>query len=116
MLVFLLKHFAPILEQLEIHSSGDSHVFLTTRTGLALVTSFLFAILLGPLAIRWLQGRFRERIASDSETLNQIHAAKNATPTMGGMFILGAVLLAVLLWGDLTKPYVQLGLAVAIGF
>ena len=116
MLTWLLDRFAPLLEQLELHSAGDSRVFLTARVALASVTSFLMALILGPLAIRWLKARFPERIDSASEKLNQLHAAKQATPTMGGLFILGAVLTAVLLWADLTSRYVQIALLVAVGF
>ena len=116
MLIWLLNRFTPLLEQMELHSSGDSRVFLTARIALASVTSFLMAILLGPLAIRWLNARFRERIDSASDRLNQLQAGKNATPTMGGIFVIGAVLVSVLLWGDLTSRYVQLGLAAALGF
>lgn len=35
---------------------------------------------------------------------------------MGGIFVIGAVVLGVLLWGDLNNPYVQYGLAITIGF
>ena len=116
MLVFLLHRFSGLLEQVESHSSGDSRVFLTARIALASVTSFLMAILLGPMAIRWLQSRFRERVDSASDRLNEIQANKNSTPTMGGLFVVGAVVFAVLLWGDLTSRYVQLGLLAAVGF
>lgn len=116
MLIWLLHRFAPLLERFEAHASGDSRVFLTARTALASLTSFLVAVLLGPVAIRWLKKHFRERVASDSARLNEIQSRKNATPTMGGLFILGAVVLSTMLWGDLTSRYVQLGLAVALGF
>ncbi len=116
MLFWLLNRFAPLLEQMELHSSGDSRVFVTARAALASVTSFLMALLLGPLAILWLKKRFRERIDSDSERLNELHADKAATPTMGGLFVIGSVVLAVLLWGDLSNRYVQLGLLVVVGF
>src|SRR5262249_47821373 len=115
MLIWLLHHFGPVLERLEPLAAGESRVFLTTRTALASVTAFLMAILLGPYAIRWLNARFRERIASDSDPLNEIHASKGPTPTLGGFFILAAVLLWVILWGDLSSRYVQLGLLVALG-
>ena len=115
MLIWLLHHFGRLLERLEPHAAGESRVFLTTRTALASLTAFLIAILLGPLAISWLKARFRERIASDSARLNEIQAGKTATPTMGGLFILGAVVVSVSLWGDLSSRYVQLGLLVAIG-
>jgi phospho-N-acetylmuramoyl-pentapeptide-transferase len=116
MLVWLLNRFAPLLAQMELHSSGDSRVFLTARTALASLTSFLIAILLGPIAIRWLKARFQERIDSDSERLNELQAKKQSTPTMGGLFVISAVVIAVLLWGDLTSRFVQIALFVAIGF
>jgi phospho-N-acetylmuramoyl-pentapeptide-transferase len=106
MLVWLLDHFAPLLEKIEIFSSGDSRVFLTARTALASLTAFLMAILLGPAAIRWLTSRFRERVASDSARLNEIQASENATPTMGGLFIMAAILISILLWGNLDSPFV----------
>jgi phospho-N-acetylmuramoyl-pentapeptide-transferase len=115
MLIWLLHHFGPLFERLEPSATGETRVFLTTRTALASLTAFLIAVVLGPLAIAWLKTRFRERIASDSARLNEIQAKKNATPTMGGLFILGAVLISVLLWGDLSSRYVQLGLLVASG-
>ena len=54
MLVWLVNWFAPMLRQVELHTAGDSRVFLTARTALASVTAFVLAIALGPLAIRWL--------------------------------------------------------------
>ncbi len=116
MLVWLLNGFAPFLEQMELHSSGDSRVFLTARTALASVSSFLCAIALGPVAIRWLKSRFRERIDSASERLNELQANKSSTPTMGGLFVIGSIVLAILLFGDLSSRYVQISLLVAIGF
>jgi phospho-N-acetylmuramoyl-pentapeptide-transferase len=115
MLIWLLHHFGPLLERIEPRAAGESRVFLTTRTALASVTAFLIALLLGPMAIAWLKTRFRERIASDSPRLNEIQAVKTATPTMGGLFILSAVLVAVLFWGDLSSRYVQLGLTASVG-
>jgi phospho-N-acetylmuramoyl-pentapeptide-transferase len=115
MLIWLLAHFGSLLERLEPLAAGESRVFLTTRTALASLTAFLMAILLGPRAIAWLRRRFRERIASDSARLNEIQSGKSATPTMGGLFIVGAVLVSILLWGDLSSRYVQLGLVVGLG-
>ena len=116
MVIWLLKSFSPLLEQLEVLSTGDSRVFLTARIALASISSFLFAILLGPLAIRWLEKRFRERVDSASDRLNEIHASKNSTPTMGGIFIVGSILISAFLWADLSNRYVQLGILTAAGF
>ena len=116
MLVWLLQRVGPFLESVGTHTSGDSRVFLTARTALASVTAFLVALLLGPVAIRWLQTRFRERLASDSERLNQLQAEKKDTPTMGGLFIVASIVLSVVLWGDLNNRFVQLGLLLCVGF
>ncbi len=96
--------------------AGDSTTMLTGRIALAALVSFAAALLLGPLAIHWLKGRFRERIDSASETLNKLHAEKKDTPTMGGLFIIGAVVVATLLCGDIFNPYVQLGMFTAVAF
>lgn len=116
MIPWLLQHLVPLAEQMEQHSAGDSRVYLTARAALAAVTSFLAAVILGPVAIRWLRGRFRERIDSASERLNQLHAGKQNTPTMGGLFIMAAVVIAGVVWGDLTNAYVQIGLFVTVTF
>lgn len=116
MLVFLLHYFGPLLERLEVFAAGDSRVFLTARTALASLSAFLFAIILGPFAIRWLKRHARERIASDSERLNEIHKHKQSTPTMGGIFILAALLVALLMWGDLGNAYVMQAIAVALSY
>ncbi|MFQ5733624.1 MAG: phospho-N-acetylmuramoyl-pentapeptide-transferase [Planctomycetaceae bacterium] len=116
MLIWLMHRFAPLWEQMELFSTGDSRVFLTARIALASVTSYLLAMFFGPRAIRWLRRRFPERIDSGSETLNELQKDKQSTPTMGGLFIVASLVVAVLLWGDLTSPYVLLGLFVAISF
>lgn len=116
MLIWLLHNVGPFWQRLEPFASGDSRTFLTARTALASLTSFLLAVLFGPFAIRWLKTHFRERVASASERLNEIQASKNATPTMGGIFILSAILFSVILWGDVTSRYVQMGIVVALGF
>lgn len=116
MLFWLLNQFAPFLERLELATSGDSRVFLTARIALASVLSFLMAMVLGPAAIRWLKARFRERIDSASERLNELQAGKSSTPTMGGIFVVGAILFAILLCADLSNRYVQLAIGIAIGF
>ncbi len=110
MLLWLIRHFGLLMEQVESRTTGDSEIFLTARTATASVMAFTLTMLFGPHAIRWLKRRFRERIASDSETLNQLHAEKQNTPTMGGMFIMAAVLMTTLLCSDLTNVYVQVGL------
>lgn len=116
MLIWLLEQFDPLLTQVSQATSGDSRIFLTARIAVASVLGFLFALIGGNPAIRWLRSRFTERVDSASERLNELQASKNATPTMGGLFVMGAVFLSILIAGDLSSRYVQLSLFVIVGF
>lgn len=115
MLLWLIQHFGLLLEQVESRTTGDSRVFLTGRTAAASLTSFALALMMGPAVIGWLKRHFRERVGSASLVLNQLHASKNDTPTMGGVFVMGAVVLATVLWTDLSNCYVQAALVVTCG-
>ena len=116
MLVWLLQQYAPFFERLSGASTGDSRVFLTARMALAAMVSFLTAVICGPFAIRWLKSRFRERIDSASARLNELHAAKGNTPTMGGLFIVAAIMIAAVCCGDMSNRYLQQAMMVTIGF
>jgi phospho-N-acetylmuramoyl-pentapeptide-transferase len=88
---------------------------ITPRAALAAGLSFAVAVLLGPLWIAWLDRRFREPIKSDSREIVELHRQKHATPTMGGLFIIAALLASVLLFGDLRNGYMAPALVVACG-
>jgi len=113
MLVWLLKQYGSLLAGA---STGDSPVFLTARIALAAMVSFVTAVVCGPFAIRWLKSRFRERIDSASARLNELHAAKSNTPTMGGLFIVAAIVVAALCCADLSNRYVIQALLIVVGF
>lgn len=102
MLPNLLDHTAP-------------HTFVIVRAALAAVFSLSLWLLCGSRAIAWLRQRFREPIIGDSATLNALHQAKQATPTMGGLFILAAILTTVVLFGNLHSLYVLAVFVVLVG-
>ncbi len=82
--------------------------YITFRAGMATVTAFLLCIIFGPIFIRWSkQGRIRE-IAKrkDAPALDKFQEKKEGTPTMGGVFIVGSILISVLLWGNLTNSLI----------
>src|SRR5262245_65743028 len=94
---------------------GPLNVFryITFRTGGAIMTALLFVFLFGPAIIDLLrvkQGK-GQPIREDGP---QSHLAKKGTPTMGGLMILASVTVAVLLWADLSNPYVWVVLAVTL--
>ena len=57
MLLWLLDHFAPLLEHLEVLTAGDSRIFLTARIALASLSAFLLSLMCGPIIIRWLNSK-----------------------------------------------------------
>ncbi|MDE2042020.1 MAG: phospho-N-acetylmuramoyl-pentapeptide-transferase, partial [Alphaproteobacteria bacterium] len=85
------------------------------RSGGAVATALLIGLLIGPHAIDWLrikQGK-GQPIRDDGP---QSHLAKRGTPTMGGLMILIAVCLSMLIWMRLDNPYVWACLLVTLGF
>ena len=89
--------------------------YQTVRTGLAVVTAWLVAIGMGSRFIRWVrakQGR-GQPIRSDGP---ESHLSKVGTPTMGGLMILAGIVVATLLWGDLTNIYVWVVLFVTTAY
>ncbi len=90
--------------------------YITFRASLAAVTTFLLCIILGPLFIRILKERkIREHAKrNDCPDLASFHRTKEGTPTMGGIFIVGSIMISVLLWADLSNLYIQLSLLTCI--
>ncbi len=107
MLVWL-SHFATYHDGLAVVDAALTKI--TFRASLAAVGSFLIALLLGPGLIRWLQARYREPNLSASKQVEEMHRHKHATPTMGGLFIMLAVLGSAVVFCDLRNPHVQAGI------
>ena len=89
--------------------------YLSVRTGGAVSTALVIGLVIGPWFIDMLRGRQGkgQPIRADGP---QTHLAKRGTPTMGGLMILIALGVSVLLWMDLTNPYVWACIAVTFGF
>ena len=98
---------------------GQYHAFrvfqyLTFRSILAALTALLVGLFFGPLTIRWLRGLQVGQMVRDDGPKS--HLSKAGTPTMGGVLILLAVSVSVLLWGDLRQSSLWLVLLVTLGF
>jgi phospho-N-acetylmuramoyl-pentapeptide-transferase len=90
--------------------------YLTFRTGGAVMTALLFVFMFGPGLISMLrlkQGR-GQPIRIDGPQRHVLE--KQGTPTMGGLVILSGIVVATLLWADLTNLYVWAVLFVTLGF
>jgi phospho-N-acetylmuramoyl-pentapeptide-transferase len=90
---------------------------ITIRTAMAVITAFLIAVLIGPWVIRLLRRwKIREKAEKkDSAELARRHSDKSLTPTMGGLFIMVAVVAASALWTRFDTPFAVCVLAVTIG-
>ena len=80
--------------------------YLSFRSGAAIIISLLIVIFMGKRIIRYLR---RKQIGEDIRDLGlEGQLQKKGTPTMGGVIIILAVLIPVLLFGDLSNIYIQL--------
>jgi phospho-N-acetylmuramoyl-pentapeptide-transferase len=79
---------------------------ITLRAALAGITAFAACLALGPRVIAWLRARkVGERVEKDdSRRLDELMRRKKGTPTMGGVFIVAAILLSVVLFGNFANP------------
>ena len=109
MLAFLPEysaHFSPL----------NVFRYITFRTGGATATALLFVFWFGPAIISLLrlrQGK-GQPIREDGPQSHLL--TKRGTPTMGGLMILAGLIVATLLWANLTNLYVWVVLIVTIGF
>ncbi len=86
--------------------------YITFRAAAAGAVGILLVLLLGPVMIRLVR---RLNIGQNvREEVPQTHRAKAGTPTMGGLLILAAGVVAVLLFGDLGNRQIQLGLLTVV--
>ncbi|GAB5536280.1 MAG: phospho-N-acetylmuramoyl-pentapeptide-transferase [Rubricoccaceae bacterium] len=85
--------------------------FSTVRAGLAAGTALLVALFAGKKIIHALQRNQLGEVIREGEDAGAVsHAHKAGTPTMGGIILLLSLFSAVLLWADLTNPYVWIAL------
>ncbi len=88
--------------------------YITFRAILAILTALIISLILGPWLIRKLQRlKVKQFIRNDGPAS---HLGKEGTPTMGGILILAAIIVAVVLWADLKNFYIWITLLVIISF
>ena len=95
-----------------LHGGFGVFQYLTLRAVCAVLTALFIALALGPPAIRRLR-RFGEVVRDDGP---ESHHAKAGTPTMGGTFVLLAVVASTVLWARLDNRFVWVVLAMTLAF
>jgi phospho-N-acetylmuramoyl-pentapeptide-transferase len=88
--------------------------YSTVRSIFALLTALSISLLMGQKIIDWLQKlQIGQVIRNDGP---ESHLSKRGTPTMGGTLIVAAITISVLLWANLSNPYVWITLLVLLGY
>src|SRR5580698_4673280 len=92
--------------------------YITFRAGMAAVTAFLLCMIFGPVFINLTKKRRIRESAKrhDAPSLDQFQVKKEGTPTMGGVFIVGSILLSVALWGNWSNMFVDMTAWVCLSF
>lgn len=86
--------------------------YITFRAAAGAVTAFLISVMLGPFIIgRLKQFKIGQIVRKEeAQGIYEFHKDKEGTPTMGGLFIVLAIILSTILWADLTNKYVLLAI------
>ena len=104
-----------ILNYVDIFSFLNVFKYLTVRTGLAMFTSMLVVFVIGTPFINFFS--VRQIINPIREDGPDEHIIKKiGTPTMGGVLILVGLFSSILLWGNLSSPYIWVLIFIVTSF
>ena len=104
-----------ILNYVDIFSFLNVFKYLTVRTGLAMFTSMFVVFLIGTPFINFFSARqIINPIREDGPDEHLIK--KIGTPTMGGVLILAGLFSSILLWGNLSSPYIWVLIFIVTSF
>ena len=87
-----------LINYLELDLISNLFSYLTVRTGLSLITSFLLIIIFGPFFIKKLSALQTEGQPIRVDGPQSHIVAKKGTPTMGGIIILLSIIISIIFW------------------
>lgn len=108
MLVWLAEHLV------KFYSGFNVFSYLTFRAIVSLLTALIISLWMGPHLIAWLQRLQIGQVVRNEGP--ESHFSKRGTPTMGGVMILASIIISVLMWVNLSNPYVWCVLLVLVGY
>ena len=101
MLYYLFKY----LQEIGVPGSGLFN-FISFRSGMAVITSLLITMFFGKRFIAYMRRRQIGESVRDLYLDGQ--KQKTGTPTMGGIMIIAAIIIPVLLFAELSNTYILL--------
>ena len=102
MIEFLLNLFLEKSPFLNLFS------YLSTRTFLSTLSGLLIVLLFGEFFIQKIRSfQFQQAIGDRGP---DSHKAKDGTPTMGGLLIIGSVIFSSILWGDFSNRFLAVSI------
>lgn len=108
----MIYHF--LFPLAETHGYLNVLRYITFRGMMAALIALAISLMLGPGFIRRMRsGQFGQPVSTYAP---ESHATKKGTPTMGGLLIVSALLIASLLMADVTNVYVLTTLGVTFGY
>lgn len=109
----MLYHLFAYLDQFNFPGAGVFQ-YLSFRAGFAFITALLISILFGKRLIEFLQKKQIGEIIRNLGLEGQLQ--KKGTPTMGGILIFLSIMVATLLFANLTNVYILLLLFTTLWF
>lgn len=88
--------------------------YLTFRSMLAFLLTFVFVLILEPRFIRWYRTKLLGQPIRDDGP--QSHLSKKGTPTMGGVVLVLAIAVSTFFFSDLTNIYVWVLLGIMLSY
>src|SRR3972149_3997224 len=111
MIYYLAKY---VLEPLDGFEWLRLMSYVSFRSLISAITAFTLILLFGNRVIRWLYLKGARDSIHTYGTHDQ--QSKRGTPTMGGVLLIGSLFVSIILWSDLSNPFVHWLLAAMLWF
>lgn len=98
------------------HAFFNLFRYISFRSGGAFFTSLAICLSCGPMVISFLRSKQKEGQPIREDGPKSHLVSKKGIPTMGGIMIIFSLLFSLLIWTDLTNPYVWIVMFVVISF
>jgi phospho-N-acetylmuramoyl-pentapeptide-transferase len=106
--------FYRLIEMSDTTAVFNALRYITFRTGGAVITALIFVLLLGrAMMVRVDRGGWQSARA-DGPTSHP--ATRTGTATVGGLMIMSALMVSMLLWANLANPYIWIIVGVTLSF